>query len=100
MCKLSYVASFYQATMQSEVTLSGNPVLLQSVVKPVNRFKYKKRAGLSRATGSVNKIIGDAVNCYCIIPIDYRGYGYITHKSWWNAKLIWGINPALKQKGS
>lgn len=27
---------FYQATVQSEVTLFGNPVLSKSVVKPIN----------------------------------------------------------------
>jgi len=92
--------------MRSEVTLFGNPVLLKLVVKPINWFRYKKRASLSTVTVSVIKwwVMLSVSWLFCMtkiaaLPLQIIRDVDIKHTNPDRMQLIWGINPALKHQG-
>lgn len=67
--------------MQREVLLLGNLLLLKSVVKPVNVFKFKQRAIISRVTVSIDKITDGTVSVL-LIACD---------KNWGIILIAWGM---------
>lgn len=65
--------------------MSGKLVLLKTILKLTNWFKYKKRASLSRVILALDKITGDSVTVLvilweeicCVIAVDNGGNGYV-----------------------